>query len=158
MGPFIIENHPLCGYSGRFSIMNGPISDALKVPNVISTLLDRGQEGRAERVQTLVQLLSVRIGQPQSAQVQNVAPVTSEQRQSLLNATLEALAQLEKVPPSAQRERQVGQLQAQQQLLNAPLLKLVKLLLNGRPLVTYTDRTLEQGQTVQVRLTDSNRL
>lgn len=138
--------------------MNGPISDALKVSNLISRLLDRGQEGRAERVQTLVQLLSVRIGQPQSAQVQNVAPVTSEQRQSLLNATLEALAQLEKVPPSAQRERQVGQLQAQQQLLNAPLLKLVKLLLNGRPLVTYTDRTLEQGQTVQVRLTDSNRL
>lgn len=138
--------------------MNGPISDTMKVPNVISTLLDRVQEGRAERIQTLVQLLSMGVGQNQNAQVEKVAPLTQEQRQSLLSATLEALAQLDKAPPGAQRERQLSQLQAQQQLLNAPLLKLVKLLLNGRPLVTYTDRPLEPGQTVQVRLTDSNRL
>ncbi|MDQ2077850.1 flagellar hook-length control protein FliK [Marinimicrobium sp. ABcell2] len=130
----------------------------MKVPSVINPLLQGLQEARAERINTLVQLLSIGVGKTESALVQKVAPLSQEQRQPLLNSTLDALVKLARVPASTQRDQQLAQLLEQKQLLNSPLLKLVKLLVNGRSLVTYTDRPVEPGQAVNVRLTDANRL
>jgi hypothetical protein len=138
--------------------MNGSISNPMKVPNLLNSLFTGLREARAERITTLVQLLSIGIGKTQSALVEKVAPPSQEQRQSLLNSTLDALVRLARAPDSSQRDQQLAQLLEQKQLLNSPLLKLVKLLVNGRPLVTYTDRPVEPGQTINVRLTDSNRL
>lgn len=92
-----------------------------------------------------------------SAEVRQVAPVTAEQRQQLINRLVDTLLQWQSRPDSANRTQQLARLADEQQLLNAAQLKLVRLNVQQQNVVTYTDRPLKPGQQVAVYLAE-NRL
>lgn len=130
----------------------------MKLPTLTNNMITSLQEARSERLNTLGQLLSMSVGSRKTATVEKLAPVTQEQRQQLLNRTLETLLQLTQKPASSSQKGQISQLLEQQQLLKSPLLKLVQVLINNRPLITYTDKTLQVGQKLTLSLAESNRL
>lgn len=130
----------------------------MKLPNLTSNMITGLQEARSERLNTLGQLLSMGIGSSKTATVEKLAPVTPEQRQQLLNRTLETLMQLTQKPASDTQRGQISQLLEQQQLLKSPLLKLVQVQINNRPLITYTDKPVQVGQQLTLNLAESNRL
>lgn len=130
----------------------------MKLPNLTNNMITGLQEARSERLNTLSQLLSMGVGSSKTATVEKLAPVTPEQRQQLLNRTLETLMQLTQKPASRNQRGQISQLLEQQQLLKSPLLKLVQLQINNRPVLTYTDKALQLGQKLTLTLSESNRL
>src|SRR5690606_9502922 len=130
----------------------------MKLPNLTTNLIKGLQEARSERLNTLSHLLSMGVGKILSAEVEKVSTLNQEQRQQLLNRTLETLMQLVQKPTTPAQSKQVSQLLAQQQLLSSPLLKLVQLKVNNQTLLTYTDKPVQPGQTIKLSLTDANRL
>lgn len=132
---------------------------AIKLPDTTAALLRPVQESRTQRLTTLGQLIALGVNRTTTseAQVQAVTPANSEQRQQLFNRLLDTLLQLQGKPESTQKLEQMARLNEERQLLNSPLLKLVRLQIQDKPLITYTDRPLKTGDTVQVYLKD-NRL
>ncbi len=130
----------------------------MKLPHLTNNMITGLQETRSERLNTLGQLLSMGVGSSKTATVEKLALVTPEQRQQLFNRTLETLMQLTQKPASNSQRGQISQLLEQQQLLKSPLLKLVQVQINNRPLITYTDKVLQVGQQLTLNLAETNRL
>ncbi len=98
-------------------------------------------------------------GRAMAARVETVTPLSREQRQQLLDNTINTLLRLTRNDsPPADRAQQLNRLDAQQQLLQTSGLQLASLRLLSRELLTYTDRPLAPGQQVLVRLDPGGRL
>lgn len=134
---------------------------AIKLPDTAGQLVQQLAQGRSERLAAVSQLLALGLGRSAAnsteAQVQSVAPVTAEQRQQLVARLVDLLAQLEAKPDSADKQRQLARLGEERQLLNSPLLKLVRLEVKQETLITYTDQPVKPGEHLRLYLND-NRL
>jgi len=87
-----------------------------------------------------------------TALVKEVAQVQESQRQALLNRLLERLAGVRALPESPQKTQQLAKLAGEQQLLQSPQLKLLRLEIRQQTLVTYSDRPLVAGESIKVLL------
>lgn len=105
---------------------------------------------RGDNAAVLAKIAGLPQGQIVDVMVEKVAAITPEQRDALLKQLNEQMQQLQKAPQTPAVKAQIQQLGEQQQLLQSPQLKLVTLQLPDRPLLTYTDRPLVAGQTLQV--------
>ncbi|UZJ45392.1 flagellar hook-length control protein FliK [Marinimicrobium sp. C6131] len=113
--------------------------------------------GESGLMRLLIESLARSPASAVTAEVRQVAPVTAEQRQQLINRLVDTLLQWQSRPESANRTQQLARLTDEQQLLNAAQLKLVRLNVQQQNVVTYTDRALKPGQQVAVYLAE-NRL
>jgi hypothetical protein len=130
----------------------------INLPPLTPQLIKGLEQGRSEQLAALAKVLNVAIGNQVSASVEKIEPIAPAQREALLKQTQEALQQLLRSPATPAIKAQIGRLQEQQQLLSSEQLKWAHLQINGRPLLTYTDRPLLPGQTHTVQLTDAQRL
>lgn len=87
-----------------------------------------------------------------TALVKEVAQVQETQRQALLNRLLERLAGVRSLPEGPQKTQQLARLAGEQQLLQSPQLKLLRLEVHQQSLVTYSDRPLVAGESIKVLL------
>jgi|GEM_PF-646809 len=120
------------------------------------------QKNNAEMA-ALSRALNVAIGKVAMANVTETAPVTPQERQELLNKTTDALAQLNKLASNPAQatpalKAEISQLQDQQALIKSPDLKWVNLLVNNRPVLTYTDKPISVGQALPVQLVTAQKL
>lgn len=107
---------------------------------------------RGDNAAVLTKIAGLPQGQIVDVMVEKVATITPEQRDALLKQLNEQMQQLQKAPQTPAVKAQIQQLNEQQQLLQSPQLKLVTLQLPDRPLLTYTDKPVVAGQTLQVIL------
>lgn len=105
---------------------------------------------RGDNAAVLTKIAGLPQGQIVEVMVEKVAAITPEQRDALLKQLNEQMQQLQKAPQTPAVKAQIQQLGEQQQLLQSPQLKLVTLQLPDRPLLTYTDKPVVAGQTLQV--------
>jgi hypothetical protein len=105
---------------------------------------------RGDNATVLTKIAGLPQGQIVEVMVEKVAAITPEQRDALLKQLNEQMQQLQKAPQTPAVKAQIQQLNEQQQLLQSPPLKLVTLQLPDRPLLTYTDKPVVAGQTLQV--------
>lgn len=91
-------------------------------------------------------------GTASTALVKEVAQVQEAQRQALLNRLLERLTGVRALPESPQKAQQLARLSSEQQLLQSPQLKLLRLQINQQSLVTYSDRPVAVGESIKVLL------
>lgn len=120
------------------------------------------QKSNAE-LTALSKTLNVALGKVVVANVTETAPVTTQERRDLLNKTTEALTQLTKLVSNPAQSTpattaEISRLQDQQALLKSPELKWVNLLVNNRPVLTYTDKPLTVGQALPVQLVTAQKL
>jgi hypothetical protein len=113
---------------------------------------------QTEQLANLSKLIGITVGNNVLAEVEKVEAISPQQREELLKRTQEVLMQLHRSPVTPAIKAQITQLLEQQQLLNSAETKWVHLLINGRPLLTYTDKPLLAGQSVPVQLSDAQRL
>ncbi len=130
----------------------------INLPPLTPQLIKGLEQGRSEQLAALAKVLNVAIGNQVSASVEKIEPISPAQREALLKQTQEALQQLLRSPATPVIKAHIVRLQEQQQLLSSEQLKWAHLQINGRPLLTYTDRPLLPGQTHTVQLTDAQRL
>lgn len=128
------------------------------LPPITQNVLAGLQQMRSEQLSTLSKLLGLTIGNTVMALVEQVAPATPSNRDVLLAQTRQLLAQLQLKPATPAIKIQINNLLEQQQLLNSPLLKLVQLQINGRGLLTYTDKPVQAGQQLPIKLDAQQRL
>lgn len=121
-------------------------------------LISGVEQVRAEKVASLAKLVGLTLGNNLLASVERVEPIDPQQRDQLLRRTQEVLMQLQRLPLTPAIKAQIQQLTEQQQLLQSPQVKLAQLLVNGKPLIVYSDRPMTAGQSLMVQLTDSQRL
>lgn len=105
---------------------------------------------RGDNAAVLPKIAGLPQGQIVDVMVEKVVAITPEQRDALLKQLNEQMQQLQKAPQTPAVKAQIQQLNEQQQLLQSPQLKLVTLQLPDRPLLTYTDKPVVAGQTLQV--------
>lgn len=130
----------------------------INLPPVTQQLIKGLEQGRAEQLTTLSKLVNLLVGEKALASVEKVAAVSPQQRGELQKLTQEALQLLNRASPSPAVKAQINQLTEQLQLLSSPQLKWAHLLINNRPLLTYTDKPLVQGQPLPVQLLNNLRL
>jgi hypothetical protein len=128
------------------------------LPPVTQTLLNDLQQTRAEQIATLSKLLNLSLGTSSLATVEKIAPITQPQRDLLLTQSNQILTQLNINTNNPAIKVQINNLLEQRLLLNSPLLKLVQLQVNGRELLTYTDKPVQPGQLIPVKLDTLQRL
>lgn len=128
------------------------------LPPITQNALTGLQQARSEQLATLSKLIDITIGSTTLASVEKVAPINAAQRELLLQQTRDLIAQLNNQPKNPAAKLQLEKLVEQQKLLTSSLLKLVQLQVNGRELLTYTDKPLQQGQSIAVRLDNLQRL
>ncbi len=129
-----------------------------KMTSPVPQLVTGVEQARAEKIATLARLVGLTVGNSVLASVERVEAIDPQAREQLLKQTQDMLLQLQRAPLTPAVKAQIQQLVDQQQLLQSPQLKLAQLLVDGRPLLTYTDRPLQPGQPVPVQLAEGQRL
>lgn len=104
-------------------------------------LLQGLQSGRNSALQAMVRALDLQVGDTLSAQVQRIRPLSDQQRQALQQAL--------------QQQALGTELKS---LLQSPRLQLVELTARGQPLLTFSDQALRPRQTLQLQLAGAARL
>jgi Flagellar hook-length control protein FliK len=115
----------------------------------------------SEPAVALSHVLNVALGKTTTAHITATEAMSAPERAELLKQTAAALAQIKhaegnNLTPALKAE--TARLMAQQHLIQAPALKWIKLLVNNRPLLTYSDRPLVAGQTLAVQLQGAQKL
>lgn len=90
-------------------------------------------------------------GKAMEASVEKSLPMTSEQRDALLKQTREQIEALQRLPSTPATQAKLDQLREQQTLLQSARLYLLTLKLPDRTLLTYTDKPLAPGQSLQLQ-------
>lgn len=129
-----------------------------QLPPVTSNATSALQQSRSEQTAALSKLLDLTLGTRALATVEKVSAITQPQRELLLAQTAALLAQLQGKAHNPAAKAQITSLLEQQSLLNSAALKLVQLHINGRQLLTYTDKPLQSGQSLAVKLDNLQRL
>lgn len=135
----------------------------MDITNIPQNLIKALEQKNTEQLAILSRVLNLVLGKTVIANITSTAPVTPQEREALLKQTAAALAQINKqainpanVTPAVKAE--VARLLQQQNMLKSPELKWVNLLVNNRPLMTYSDRPLATGQAIPVQLQSPQKL
>lgn len=133
----------------------------MDITNIPQNLIKALEQKNTEQLAVLSRVLNLVLGKTVIANVASTAPVTPPEREELLKQTTAALAQLNqqaasKLTPAIKTE--ITRLMQQQNLIQSPELKWINLVVNSRPLLTYSDRPLSAGQTVPVQLQSPQKL
>lgn len=121
-------------------------------------LINSVEQARAEKLTSLAKLVGLTVGNNVLASVERVEPIDAQQRDQLLQRTQEMLTQLQRLPQTPVVKAQIEQLVEQQQMLQSSLAKLAQLVINGKPLLIFSDRPMVQGQNLTIQLSESQRL
>ena len=135
----------------------------MDITNIPQNLIKALEQKNTEQLATLSRVLNLVVGKTLMASVISAEPVSPQDRAALLKQTSEALAQITKqaANPSTQTpavKAEIARLVQQQQMLQSPQLKWVNLVVNGKPVVTYSDRPLNPGQTISLQLQTPQKL
>lgn len=121
-------------------------------------LINSVEQARAEKLTSLAKLVGLTVGNNVLASVERVEPIDAQQRDQLLQRTQEMLTQLQRLPQTPVVKAQIEQLVEQQQMLQSSQAKLAQLVINGKPLLIFSDRSMVQGQNLTIQLSESQRL
>lgn len=135
----------------------------MDITNIPQTLIKALEQKNTDQLAALSRVLNLVLGKTVMAEVSSTQPVTEAERTELLKQTAAALAQINKqtinaanVTPAIKGE--IARLMQQQNLIQSPELKWVNLVVNNRPLLTYSDKPLAAGQTIPVQLQSPQKL
>lgn len=135
----------------------------MDITNIPQTLIKGLEQKNTEQLAALSRVLNLVLGKTVMAEISSTKPVTEPERAELLKQTTAALAQINKqainpnnLTPAVKAE--IARLVQQQNLVQSPELKWVNLVVNNRPLLTYSDRPLVAGQSVPVQLQGPEKL
>lgn len=133
----------------------------MDITNIPQNLIKTLEQKSTDQLAALSRVLNLVLGKTVMASVVSTEPVTPQERAELLKQTTAALAQLNqqtvgKLTPAIKNE--IARLMQQQHLIQSPELKWINLTVNGRPLLTYSDRPLTAGQSVPVQMQSPQKL
>lgn len=133
----------------------------MDITNIPQSLIKGLEQKNTEQLAALSRVLNLVLGKTVIANVESTAPVTPPERQELLKQTTAALTQLKQqsannLTPATKAE--IARLVQQQNLIQSPELKWINLVVNNRPLLTYSDKPLAAGQNVPVQLQSPQKL
>lgn len=133
----------------------------MDITNIPQNLIKALEQKNTEQLAVLSRVLNLVLGKTVMASVASTEPVTATEREELLKQTTAALTLLNqqavnKLTPALKTE--ITRLLQQQNLIQSPELKWINLVVNNRPLLTYSDKPLVTGQTVPVQLQGPQKL
>ncbi len=133
----------------------------MDITNIPQALIKGLEQKNTEQLVALSRVLNLVLGKTVIANITSTEPVTAPERAELLKQTAAALAQIKQqasnhLTPALKAE--VTRLVQQQNLIQSPELKWINLVVNNRPLLTYSDRPLVAGQSVPVQLQSPQKL
>jgi hypothetical protein len=133
----------------------------MDITNIPQTLIKGLEQKNTDQLVALSRVLNLVLGKTVIATISSTEPVTAPERAELLKQTAAALAQIKQqatnnLTPAIKAE--VARLVQQQNLIQSPELKWINLVVNNRPLLTYSDRPLAAGQNVPVQLQGPQKL
>lgn len=133
----------------------------MDITNIPQTLMKGLEQKNTDQLVALSSVLNLVLGKTVIATVSSTEPVTAPERAELLKQTAAALAQIKQqatnnLTPAVKAE--IARLVQQQNLIQSPELKWVNLVVNNRPLLTYSDKPLVAGQSVPVQLQSPQKL
>ncbi len=133
----------------------------MDITNIPQALIKGLEQKNTEQLVALSRVLNLVLGKTVIATIASTEAVTAPERAELLKQTAAALAQIKQqatnnLTPTAKAE--VARLVQQQNLIQSPELKWINLVVNNRPLLTYSDRPLVAGQGVPVQLQSPQKL
>jgi hypothetical protein len=133
----------------------------MDITNIPQTLIKGLEQKNTDQLIALSRVLNLVLGKTVVATVSSTEPVTAPERAELLKQTAAALAQIKQqatnhLTPALKTE--IARLVQQQNLIQSPELKWINLVVNNRPLLTYSDRPLIAGQNVPVQLQSPQKL
>ncbi|MFO1387833.1 flagellar hook-length control protein FliK [Cellvibrio sp.] len=133
----------------------------MDITNIPQNLIKTLEQKSTDQLAALSRVLNLVLGKTVMASVVSTEPVTPQERAELLKQTTAALAQLNqqtvgKLTPAIKNE--IARLMQQQNLIQSPELKWINLKVNGRSLLTYSDRPLTAGQSVPVQMQSPQKL
>lgn len=133
----------------------------MDITNIPQTLIKGLEQKNTDQLVALSRVLNLVLGKTVIATVSSTEPVTAPERAELLKQTAAALAQIKQqatnhLTPALKAE--ITRLVQQQNLIQSPELKWINVVVNNRPLLTYSDRPLIAGQSVPVQLQSPQKL
>lgn len=135
----------------------------MDIPNIPSKLIKALEQKNTEQLIALSRVLNLVQGKVVIATVSSVEHVTPQEREQLLKQTAAALTQINKqvinqsnLTPAVKAE--ISRLMQQQDLIQSPTLKWANIVVNNRPIITYTDRPLTAGQNIPVQMQGAQKL
>jgi Flagellar hook-length control protein FliK len=133
----------------------------MDITNIPQALIKGLEQKNTEQLVVLSRVLNLVLGKTVIATISSTEPVTVPERAELLKQTAAALVQIKQqatnqLTPSLKTE--IARLMQQQNLIQSPELKWINLVVNNRPLLTYSDRPLVAGQSVPVQLQSPQKL
>jgi hypothetical protein len=133
----------------------------MDISNIPQTLAKALEQKNTTQLVALSRVLNLVLGKTEMATVTSTEPVTEPERAALLKQTAAALAQVKQqasnnLTPAVKAE--IARLVQQQNLIQSPELKWINLVVNNRPLLTYSDKPLATGQSVPVQLQSPQKL
>jgi len=138
----------------------------MDITNIPQTLIKGLEQKNTDQLVALSRVLNLVLGKTEMAIVTSTEPVTEPERAALLKQTAAALAQIKQQAPNNVTpanltpavKAEIARLVQQQNLIQSPELKWINLVVNNRPLLTYSDRPLATGQSVPVQLQGPQKL
>lgn len=135
----------------------------MDITNIPQTLIKGLEQKNTEQLVALSRVLNLVLGKTTMAEISSTKPVTETERAELIKQTAAALVEINKqvsntnnLTPALKAE--MSRLLQQQNLVQSPELKWVNLVVNNRPLLTYSDRPLVAGQIIPVQLQSPQKL
>ena len=133
----------------------------MDITNIPQTLIKALEQKNTDQLVVLSRVLNLALGKTVMANIISTEPVTALERAELLKQTAAALAQIKQqatnnLTPALKTE--MARLVQQQNLIQSAELKWLNVMVNNRPLLTYSDRPLVTGQTVPVQLQSPQKL
>jgi hypothetical protein len=141
--------------------MGTRVSYKMDITNIPQTLIKALEQKNTDQLVVLSRVLNLALGKTVMANIISAEPVTALERAELLKQTAAALAQIKQqatnnLTPALKTE--MARLIQQQNLIQSVELKWINVMVNNRPLLTYSDRPLVTGQTVPVQLQSPQKL
>lgn len=133
----------------------------MDITNIPQNLIKALETKNTEQLAVLSRVLNLVLGKTVIANVASATPVSEPERQELLKQTAAALAQLnqqtnKQMTPAIKAE--IARLMQQQNMIQSAELKWLNLVVNNRPLLTYSDRPITAGQNIPVQLQSPQKL
>ena len=133
----------------------------MDITHIPQALIKGLEQKNTEQLVALSRVLNLVLGKTVIATITTTEPVSAPERAELLKQTASALAEIQQqasnhLTPALKAE--IARLVQQQNLIQSPELKWINLVVNNRPLLTYSDRPLVAGQSIPVQLQSPQKL
>jgi Flagellar hook-length control protein FliK len=119
---------------------------------LLNLTLQNLQKVQNEQLSLIARLTGINTNQVTKGLVTDSVDITPEQREKLLAQVDTALAQIKAAVQTPAVQQQIESLEQQKNLLQANLLKLITLEVNGKTFLTYSNQPLLKGQEINLRL------